>query len=184
MNHEPGQVSHPSTQARTPPHFPAPGSFQLHGDPIDDIRDSSQCTRILGVHWSMDGHYRSSLDFASTALTTSLSLLKQKFVPGKLAIHLINTVILPKLTYPLQLTPVPGVELARLDTTIRKVAKQKCYLFRNNHTSILLAPLAQYKLRELQLQLPKIKLNTILSQICSTHNIITSPCPVPSSPAP
>jgi hypothetical protein len=103
--------------------LPGPDVFRLGDNPITDIRPADQVTRILGVWRTMYGHYRIFLTHAATTLRKDLALIHRHRTPEEVAIYLLNTVTIPKLCYQLQLTPVPASQLAKLNTTIRKVVR-------------------------------------------------------------
>ncbi len=67
------------------PLLPGPDAFRLGASPITDIRPADQVTRILGVWWSMDGHYRSSLSHAAATLKHDLTLIQRHHAPAKCA---------------------------------------------------------------------------------------------------
>ena len=157
-----------SNRNKTHLDFPT-AEFILNGLPIQDVRDSTALTRILGVFWTMNGDYKASLQRAEEGLIQCIRFLERKAVPGQVAIHLINTVIIPKITYQLQLSNTPLAELAKLDTKLRALAKKKTYHLKNCKNVILTAPLAQYKMLELTSQLAKIQVTNTIVQIRSTH---------------
>jgi hypothetical protein len=65
------------------------------------IKQPDEAIRYLGVHFAMDGSWKHQADLLVKALDTSLSRIRTRGLPPEQLVYLINTVIIPKLTFPL-----------------------------------------------------------------------------------
>ena len=84
--------------------------------------------RYLGVHYTLNGDWNHQLKLLETTLKTSLGKIRQRDLPPEQFIYLINAVILPKLTYPLNVTNIVSSKQAqqkikRLDQIITDFTK-------------------------------------------------------------
>ena len=91
------------------------------------IRQQHESIRYLGVHFSLNGSWKTQKEILETTLTTSLARLRQKDLPPEQLAYLINTIILPKLIYPLNIISILTQDLAaditvKLDNIIAKFA--------------------------------------------------------------
>jgi hypothetical protein len=75
----------------------------------------------------LNGSWKTQKEILETTLTTSLARLRQKDLPPEQLAYLINTIILPKLIYPLNIISILTQDLAvditvKLDNIITKFA--------------------------------------------------------------
>ena len=62
--------------------------------------------RYLGVHFAMDGNWNYQLELLEDTLHKSLRTIRQRDLPPNQLTYLLNAIILPKLTYPLNITSI------------------------------------------------------------------------------
>ena len=84
--------------------------------------------RYLGVHYTLNGDWNYQLKLLETTLKMSLGKIRQRDLPPEQLIYLIHAVILPKLTYPLNVTNIISSKQAqqkikRLDQIIADFTK-------------------------------------------------------------
>ena len=85
----------------------------------------------------MDSDPTNTKNHAIDKLLQCANILTIKHVPGKLASHLANTVVIPRIAYLLQVTPLTQTDLNKIDTILRKITKKKMNLPLSTPTSIL-----------------------------------------------
>jgi ribonuclease HI len=119
------------------PEFPADKIFSINDRHIEKKVDANELVRFLGVHWSLNGKLKPTIDRAYRTMNSALNLLRRKHAPGKIAIYLINSVIIPRLSYHLQFAPVPKTTMENINAQLRKLARFKCNLPRSSPNAIL-----------------------------------------------
>ena len=76
----------------------------------------------------MDGSAKRTVDHAMTTFESQLSRMKFKLIPSKATTNIINSVILSKLAYRLQVSALPNYRINEIDTLVRKLVKSKSKL--------------------------------------------------------
>jgi hypothetical protein len=109
----------------TLPNIPVAHRFIINGEEITQRLKNKDLIRLLGVHWTMDGNYSQTFDKAMKSLGYCINKLQWKYTPGKIAVELINTVVIPRIAYQLQLLPIPKTKIEHLEAQIRKIARTK-----------------------------------------------------------
>ena len=97
----------------------------INDQPITKIHFKDDLTRTLGVFFTADGQNKSTITHATTQINNLLKVINFKFTPGFLSVYLINTVLNPILVYRLQATPVTQTELKSINTSYRKLVRNK-----------------------------------------------------------
>jgi ribonuclease HI len=99
--------------------------LNINGEIITDIRDKNTLTRILGVFWTMGNKHKATWQNTKETFVRTMKMINRKHLPGKIATHLINTVIIPRLQYRLQLIPLNKTLETFIDTKLKRYVKQK-----------------------------------------------------------
>ena len=89
-------------------------AFTINQEKIPKILPSNVATRILGVHWTLDGKSNETIKLAMEELETVLQKIKTKYLPGRVATYLLNASVIQKLAYRLQMIPVPESKINKL----------------------------------------------------------------------
>ena len=105
--------------------FPKANEFMINGKPINNIIDNSKLVRYLGVYWSLDMKHQKTIQHAITALDSTISFIKRKHTPGKICTYLINSVLIPRISYRLQLTPLSKSQLNLINSKLRALTRIK-----------------------------------------------------------
>src|SRR5262249_17757974 len=61
----------------------------------------------------------------------------RKFIPGKLSVHIINTIVIPRIQYRLQLVPVSQTTVKTINNSFKSITKEKMHLPRSTPDSSL-----------------------------------------------
>jgi hypothetical protein len=86
------------------------------------IRQFDEAIRYLGVHFSMNGDWSHQVQILNTALVIEcLCKIRRRNLPNKQLKYLMNTIILPKLTFPLNIISILTSEVHTV--AIRKFDK-------------------------------------------------------------
>ena len=99
--------------------------LKIYDEPITDIRHKTQLTRFLGVFLTGDGSHTQTYNHARDQLTNLLNIMRTKHCPGPLSTYLVNTVLIPILSYRLQVSPVNTGQLHEINVNIRNFVKNK-----------------------------------------------------------
>ena len=119
------------------PNFPTINTFKINNQPINNILDKTQLVRYLGVYWSLDIKHTKTFEQAFNAMEVAISLIKRKQTPGKICVYLTNAVLLPRLSYRLQFTPLTEYQLNSINSKLRALVRMKYNLPRHTPNFIL-----------------------------------------------
>ena len=125
-------------------------NFNLGGQPIGKIKSGSEITRYLGTFITLDGLHKKTIIRAKENVDKITNLLMRKQCPGQVTVYIVNTCLIPKIAYQLQITPVPNHNLNTMDAKIRKLARKKLHLPVDTPSEIMYA-------REMGIQLISLK---------------------------
>lgn len=100
----------------------------LGKDMISNVVDSKTSFRLLGVHLSLDGSHKNTIQMAISELQTLIGRLNSKFLTSTLAVYIANAVLLPILLYRLQVAVVRPRVCDQLQVFLNKFTRQKCNL--------------------------------------------------------
>jgi ribonuclease HI len=98
--------------------------FYLGGIPIRTA-NAGEMIRVVGAQMTADKSHKKTLDNALQALGMATHLIYKKHTPSKITIYLINSIIIPRLLYKLQCTPLTTTEITKIDVKLRKLARHK-----------------------------------------------------------
>ena len=92
------------------------------------IRQGHEHIRYLGVHFSMDGNWDYQLKLLEDTLHKSLRMIRLRDLPPHQLTYLLNAIIMPKLTYPLNVTSIltgtqGSAAVRRIDRCITEFTK-------------------------------------------------------------
>jgi hypothetical protein len=76
----------------------------------------------------MDGSAKRTLDHAMTTFQSQLKRMNLKMVPSKTTANIINSVIMAKLAYRLQVTALPNYRIKEINISVRRLIKRKSNL--------------------------------------------------------
>jgi len=112
----------------------------LSTTPRVTIRQHNEPIRYLGVHYTLNGDWTHQLKLLKDTLLTCIARIRHRHLPQDQIAYLLNVVILPKLTYPLNvLNILTGTKGSNFTTEIDKIitnfAKQYLNLprYTNHH---------------------------------------------------
>jgi ribonuclease HI len=122
----------------TNPEFPlGQNKLTLGGKHIESVKPRTETSRILGFFCSMDGSAKRTLDHAMITYESQLNRMNFKMVPSKATTNIINSVILSKLAYRLQVTALPNYRIDKINVAARKLIKRKANLPRSTPTNLI-----------------------------------------------
>ena len=116
---------------------PVRNEITLGGVPIPSVKQKHELSRILGVFLSMDGDATTTVDHAISTLKNQINLLSRKHLPSQVAINIINSVLISKILYRLQVTTVTDTKYKAIDTLLRVLTRRKAGLPKNTPNEIL-----------------------------------------------
>jgi ribonuclease HI len=144
-------------------------NFTIKNEKINDLRDKNTISRFLGVFWTLGIQNKAVQHEILSDLNRNLYFLNSHYCPGKQTIHLINTVVIPKLVYRLQFLPYNKSFLEKIMMRLRKCVR-KNYNINNKITNKLLqAKDLDFGLFELENELEKRLFSDVLCFIQSNE---------------
>jgi ribonuclease HI len=144
-----------------------PAGLTMGNTMITSYKNKNEISRILGVYISMDGSAKETIKHAIETLHSQITRLNIKFMPSKVAINIINSVVLSKLAYRLQVANVPVTTLRKIDTKLRKLTKKKCSLPLNTPDDFLYDKNYGFSLNSIERILPAQLISNTISMIRS-----------------
>jgi ribonuclease HI len=148
---------------------PAVGQITLGGVPIPSIKPNHDLSRILGVHLSMDGKSEKTVNHAISSLKNKVAQINMKHIPSQVGINIINSVLMSKLLFRLQVSTLLQKQIDDIDITLRKLTKRKAGLPLNTPNDILYDPAFGLNLQEFKdLHASQLITNTIAMQRSET----------------
>jgi hypothetical protein len=115
-----------SNKAQSDEEYPA--ELSMGETKITSYKSKNEISRVLGAYISMDGSSKETIKHANETLDSQITRLNMKYMPSRVATSIINSVILPKLAFRLQVANVPNTILRKIDAKLRKLTKRKCTL--------------------------------------------------------
>jgi ribonuclease HI len=119
------------------------------------ILKNTDTVRILGVFWTLNNNHGTTFAHAYTQAKNLVGILRRKILPGKVCIHLINTIIIPIVLYRLQLTPTSPSQIKKINQLFLSIVKKKFNLPMNTPNEVIYCKDTGLGLHELQLALDK-----------------------------
>ena len=104
---------------------------------ISDIIEPNATFRILGVFWTLNGSHIETLRHSKQEITNMIKLVNARYTPGPITTYIINAVILPTISYRLQLTSIPKSFINTVNGLLRKLVRAKYHLD-NTYTNDML----------------------------------------------
>jgi exonuclease III len=111
--------------------------FRLQGQEMLTYVRPHEPVRILGAFLTLDGKQINTVKHAMKYFNVVMAQIYSHYTPGPLAVYLINMVVLPVLTYRLQVTFVAPSIIGKIDRKIRKLIRYKYQLPRETPSSLL-----------------------------------------------
>jgi hypothetical protein len=143
--------------------------FTLQGKELIAYIKPSELVRILGVFLTLDGKQIETIKHAVKYFNVAISQLYSHYTPGPLATYIVNMVIIPVLSYRLQITYVPPSTIHKLDGRIRKLIRHKYHLPRQIPSSLLYSSQGGIKLQSLESTLQRNLVTDSLVHIRSSN---------------
>jgi hypothetical protein len=101
------------------------------------IRQEHEHIRYLGVHFAMDGNWDYQLKLLEDTLHKSLRMIRLRDLPPNQLTYLLNAIILPKLTYPLNIISIlTGTQGSKVVQRMNKYTTDFTKLYLGYPTSI------------------------------------------------
>ena len=158
-----------SNEAQSSENYPA--DLSMGTTQITSYKGRSEISRILGVYISMDGSSKETIKQAIETLDSQITRLNIKFMPSRVAINIINSVILPKLAFRLQVANIPITTLRKIDAKLRKLTKKKCSLPLNTPNDFLYDKSYGFSLNSIESILPSQLISNTMAMLRSHGNI-------------
>ncbi|KAL2912326.1 hypothetical protein HK105_208173 [Polyrhizophydium stewartii] len=115
----------------------SPLNIQINGSVIPTERPGDHMSRILGVFSTFDGSHTQTINHAISEAKKLLGTLCSRHTPGPLGITILNSVVIPRLLYRLQTTPLSSTNYNSIDNLIRSHARHKLSLPTDSHSSLI-----------------------------------------------
>ncbi|KAL2918055.1 hypothetical protein HK105_202469 [Polyrhizophydium stewartii] len=115
----------------------SPLNIQINGSVIPTERPGNHMSRILGVFSTFDGSHTQTINHAISEAKKLLGTLCSRHTPGPLGITILNSVVIPRLLYRLQTTPLSSTNYNSIDNLIRSHARHKLSLPTDSHSSLI-----------------------------------------------
>jgi len=158
-----------SNEAQSSENYPA--DLSMGTTQITSYKGRSEISRILGVYISMDGSSKETIKQAIETLDSQITRLNIKFMPSRVATNIINSVILPKLAFRLQVANIPITTLRKIDAKLRKLTKKKCSLPLNTPNDFLYDKSYGFSLNSIESILPSQLISNTMAMLRSHGNI-------------
>jgi exonuclease III len=143
--------------------------FQLQTKTLTNQKKPDELIRILGVYLTLDCINKNTIDHAMKYFNTVLGQLYSQYAPGPLTTYIINMVVIPVLTYRLQVTYVPPTTISKMEGKIRRLIRHKYHLPPRTPTSLLYSNEGGIKLRSLESVLNQNLITDTLVHIRSSN---------------
>jgi hypothetical protein len=97
--------------------------IHLNNKPIKYVLDKSQITRFLGVYLSLDSNREKTINDAKKKFMASIIKIQNKYTPGTISAYILNTVIIARLKYHLQITPTTMEDFKFFNSYLKRTLK-------------------------------------------------------------
>jgi hypothetical protein len=135
--------------------------FKLGNSPIK-IAEPHELVRVVGAYIPPDTKHKKTIANVNQSLGLAVSLVYKKHTPGQIAIYIINSIIIPKLLYRLQCTPVTPSFIEGIDPKLRRLARSKNDVNNEIKNDVLYDKSFGINLMSLRIQLDKQTMNNAL----------------------